>query len=131
VKRIALVLSVGALLMVCAVYAPDATAQTEGEVDIQQLTLGPGGSVIVSGTIQCPDAANYNVVVYVFQGNNKVRGREFGWCNTSGQESFTQTVSGEMPFKQGRMADVIWLSEGCNVVRDCWRSRGHTILYID
>jgi len=28
-------------------------AQTAGEVDVQEVTLGPQGWVIVSGTIQC------------------------------------------------------------------------------
>jgi hypothetical protein len=40
-------------MLVSAVFAPVAMAQVPGEVDVTSVTLGPGGSVTVTATIQC------------------------------------------------------------------------------
>jgi hypothetical protein len=59
-KRLAL-LSVVALMLASAVFAPVALAQEPGEVDIQTVTLGPGGSLHVTGTIVCEPGAEYAI----------------------------------------------------------------------
>jgi len=50
-KRIALLSVV--MMLASAVFAPVAMAQVPGEIDVQSVTLGPGGSVTVLATIQC------------------------------------------------------------------------------
>lgn len=110
-KKIVL-LSVGALLLASAVFAPVAMAQTAGEVDVQEVTLGPQGSVIVSGTIQCTEGRYYSVSVSVRQrsiGNTYTFANDqaSGQCATTGPTAFTITMFGERPFHRGPAA-VSW-----------------------
>ena len=51
-KRLAL-LSVVTMMLASAIFAPVALALESGEVDVQSVTLGPGGSVTVTGSFQC------------------------------------------------------------------------------
>ena len=114
-KTIALLLSVVALLLVSAVYAPDAMAQTPGDVTIQGLTLGEGGSVIASvdGTF------NVSVMVlqrYFDQMPNEAQGQTSVSCTaTRGLEYFEITMFGARPFERGLPlpAHVFWFSSGC------------------
>jgi|SRR5215211_2462918 len=110
-KRLAR-LSVVALMLASAVFAPLAIAQEPGEVDIQSVTLGPEGSVQVTGTIECLAGSDYTILLEVrqAQGNQPVR---FGnkWtdtfiCQTTGPESFTDYVfpePGSKPFRKGEV----------------------------
>jgi hypothetical protein len=121
VKTLALLLSVVALLLVSAVYAPDAMAQTPGYVTIQGLTLGEGGSVIASGTVQCGVEGTFNVSVmvtqrYFDQMPNEAQGQTSVSCTaTRGLEFFEITMFGARPFERGLPlpAHVFWFSSGC------------------
>ena len=103
-KRFAL-LSVAALMLASAVFAPVAMAQEPGDVDIQSVTLGTGSSLQVTGTIECLAGEYYSVNVDVRQkqGNKYRTGGTYteGLCRTTGPESFTLYVFGESPFKKG------------------------------
>ena len=110
-KRLAL-LSVVSLMLASAVFAPVAMAQEVGEVDVQSVTLGPGGSVTVTGTIECVEGYYYNATVLVRQrtsGNviNAVQVDAFGQCETTGPTAFTASGFGrtgdglERPFHRG------------------------------
>ena len=115
VKKIAL-LSVVALMLVSAIFAPVAMAQATAEVNIQEVALGPAGSVIVSGTIQCePGYYYYYVDITVRQrsgnGYKTAQGQEYGGeCETSGPVPFSMTLFGEKPFHRGPAA-VSWYGE--------------------
>jgi hypothetical protein len=110
-KRFAL-LSVVALMLATAVFAPVAMAQEPGDVDITSVTLGPGGSLHVEGTIFCLQGHEYQVWLEVRQtkGNQPVK---FGSgasgvhiCQFSGLQPFTADVfpvQGSKPFRQGEV----------------------------
>ncbi len=103
-KRLAL-LSLAALMLAATVFAPAAMAQEPGDVDIQSVTMGPGGSLIVTGTIECLAGEYYSVTIDVRQkqGNKYRTGSNYteGTCATTGPETFTLYVFGETPFKKG------------------------------
>jgi hypothetical protein len=103
-KRLAL-LSVVALMLASAVFAPVAMAQEPGEVDIQSVTLGPEGSLQVTGTIECVEGQYYNFYLEARQkqGNKYRLGSTStdGVCQTTGPESFSLYVFGGTPFKKG------------------------------
>jgi hypothetical protein len=109
-KRLAL-LSVFSLLLASAVFAPVAMAQEPGEIDVQSVTLGPGGSVTVTGTIECIEGYYYNATTVVRQkasGNviNAAQVDANGTCATTGPTAFTATGFGrvgdlEKPFRRG------------------------------
>jgi hypothetical protein len=115
-KRLAL-LSVVALMLASAVFAPVAMAQTTpGEVDIQTVTLGPGGSLHVTGTIVCEPGAEYALFLEArqTQGNQPVRFGEGSTpftvdCQTTtglALETFTVDVlpgPGSKPFRKGEV----------------------------
>ena len=113
-KRLAL-LSVASLMLASAVLAPVALAQEPGEVDVQSVTRGPGGSVTVNGTIQCVEGQQYDWGVTVRQ---RTSGNVFlvagvgqgGTCPSTGPLEFTFTTFGrvggfdgpEKPFHKGQ-----------------------------
>ena len=141
-KTIALVLSVVALLGVSAVYAPDAMAQTPGDVTIQGLTLGEGGSVIASGTVQCGVDGTFTVSVTVLQRYfgqmpNEAQGQTTVSCTaTRGLEFFEITMFGARPFERGLPlpAHVFWFSSGCYETPPrliCPTGSGVTVEYIE
>ena len=103
-KRFAL-LSVVAMMVATAVFAPVAMAQELGEVDIQSVVPGPEGSLRVSGTIECAQGAGFDLYIDVRQKQgNKYRyasGYVPGPCQTDGPQPFTVTIFGESPFKKG------------------------------
>ena len=104
-KRFAL-LSVFSLMLASAVFAPVAMAQEPGEVDVQSVRLGPGGSVTVTGTIECIEGYDYIADVQVRQrtsGNvyNTVRVFGQGTCETTGPQAFTATGFSDRPFHRG------------------------------
>ena len=105
-KRIAL-LSVFSLMLASAIFAPVALAQVPGEVDVQSVTLGPGGSVTVTGTIQCPaEGYHYFGQVDVRQrtsGNvyNTVSLGFSGTCGDTGPTDFTASGFSNKPFHRG------------------------------
>jgi hypothetical protein len=113
-KRLAL-LSVVALMFASAVFAPVAMAQTPGEVDIQTVTLGPGGSLVVTGTIVCEPGADYGILLEArqTQGNQPVKfgeGRTDFFVDCQGTDvqlqSFTVNVlpgPGSRPFRKGEV----------------------------
>jgi hypothetical protein len=112
-KRLAL-LSVIVMMLAATVLAPVAMAQAAGEVDVQEVRLGPQGSVIVSGTIQCTEGRYYFVSVTVrqrSQGNtyNLANEQASGQCATTGPTAFTITMFGERPFHRGPAA-VSWFA---------------------
>ncbi len=141
-KTIALLLSVVALLLVSAAYAPDAMAQTPGYVTIQGLTLGEGGSVIASGTVQCGVDGTFNVSVmvtqrYFDQMPNEAQGQTSVSCTaTRGLEFFEITMFGARPFERGLPlpAHVFWFSSGCYETPPrliCPTGSGVTVEYIE
>jgi hypothetical protein len=98
-KRLVL-LSVVALMLAPAVFAPVALAQVPGEVDVQSLELGPGGSVRVTATVQCVEGSRYDASVIVRQrssGNILIgaQGSTSGICPTTGPVTFTFTQFGQ------------------------------------
>jgi hypothetical protein len=104
-KRLAL-LSVFSLMLV-TVFAPIALAQETGEVDVQSVTLGPGGSVTATGTIQCPaQGYHYFGQVDVRQrtsGNvyNVVSLGFSGTCEDTGPTAFRVSGFSDKPFHRG------------------------------
>jgi hypothetical protein len=108
VKKLAL-LSVAALMLASMVFAPVAMAQGDlAEVDVVSVTPGLAGSVTVTGTIQCSPGDIWDVSVEVRQARGKSpynAGFDFvsGRCPSSGEATFTATVFGERPFKQGTL----------------------------
>jgi hypothetical protein len=103
-KRLALLSVV--LMLASAVFAPVALAQEPGEVDVQSVTLGPGGSVTVTATIECLEGYHYSTNVDVRQrtsGNvyNTVSLGLFDTCETTGPVSFTDTRFSDKPFHRG------------------------------
>jgi hypothetical protein len=64
-KRLALV-SVAALMLTATFFAPGAQAQSLGD-PVESVTLGPEGSVIVTGTVQCPEGGAVGLFVEVRQ----------------------------------------------------------------
>ena len=108
-KRFAL-LSVFSLMLASAVFAPVALAQEEvGEVDVKSVKLGPGGSVTVTGTIQCFQDFEYTGQVDLRQrtsGNvyNTVFRQFHGTCNGSGPTAFTVSAFPDRPFHKGPAA---------------------------
>ena len=108
-KRFAL-LSVAALMLASAVFAPAAVAQEYGDVEIQSVTLGTGGTADVTATIECGTGLRYQVLLEVRQttGNRPYNvgkaeyPRQQVTSNTcQGTETFTVTVVGERPFTGG------------------------------
>ena len=104
-KRLAL-LSVVSLMLV-TVFAPVALAQETGEIDLQSVTLGPGGSVTVTGTIQGP-AEGYHyygdVVVRQRTGGNVYNTLDLGFsgtCEAAGPNAFTVSGFSDKPFHRG------------------------------
>jgi hypothetical protein len=110
-KRLAL-LSVVALMLASAVFAPVAMAQELGDVEIQTVTLGPGGTLQVTGTIVCEPGHDYDIFLEArqTQGNQPVKfaqGRtNTVICQTTGQETFTVDLlpeEGSKPIRKGEV----------------------------
>jgi hypothetical protein len=110
-KRFAL-LSVVALMLASAVFAPVAMAQEPGDVDITSVTLGPGGSLHVEGTIICLEGHEYQIYLEArqLQGNQPVKfgsgSSDFLRCQYSGLTPFTADVypaQGSRPFRKGEV----------------------------
>jgi hypothetical protein len=109
-KRLAL-LSVFSLMLAATVFAPVAMAQEPGDIDIQSVTLGTGGTAVVTMTIECTQGMQYQVFGEVRQttGNRPYNTGFFGYpdtgqlalCQTTGTETFSTTVIGERPFRKG------------------------------
>jgi hypothetical protein len=106
-KRLAL-LSMVSLMLASAVFAPGAITQEPGEVDVQEVNLGPGGSVAAAGTFECVEGYFYGVDVEVRQttsGNvyNLVQVFTIGTCEKTEQIAFTTDQSTEIvaPFHKG------------------------------
>ena len=111
-KRLALLSAVSLMLAASAIFVPVAMAQQAGEVDVQSVTLGPGGSVTVEGTIECIEGYFYSADVDVRQrtsGNVYNVGDIFtnGTCAETGQQYFQATGFGRVgdnigkPFHRG------------------------------
>jgi hypothetical protein len=110
-KRLAL-LSFAALMLAATVFAPVAMAQEPGDVELQSATLGTGGTVDVTGTIQCTEGWEYKIDVEAWQttGNRPYNSGSdeypedfsgLGLCQTNGPETFTVNIVGSKPFKKG------------------------------
>ena len=103
-----LLLGVAALLLACSVFASTASAQEVGDITVDTVTLGPGGSVIVTGTVECGEAGT------TIFGSIDVRQRTAGntfntatanfriQCQAPGPTSFTTDAAfGDRPFHTG------------------------------
>ena len=110
-KRFAL-LSVVALMLAAAVFAPVAMAQEPGDVDITSVTRGPAGSLHVEGTIICLQGHSYDIFLEArqTQGNqpSRIGGGGTGtlFCNFSGLQPFSVDVfpnQGSKPFRKGEV----------------------------
>jgi hypothetical protein len=111
-KKLALLSVV--LMLASAVFAPVALAQEPGEVDVQSVTLGPGGSVTVTATVECVEGQAYDAFVTVRQRTSGnvflvTSGGESGVCPTTGPVAFTFTEFGQVgsegvqkPFHKGQ-----------------------------
>jgi opacity protein-like surface antigen len=108
-KRLVL-MSFAAMMLAATAFAPVAMAAT-GDVEIQSVTLGTGGTVVITGTIECTEGMQYVVYGDVRQttGNRTYnigyyQYPETGYyasCQTTGPEPFTATAVGEKPFRKG------------------------------
>jgi hypothetical protein len=110
-KRLVL-LSVAAMMFASAVFAPVAMAQEPGDVEIQSITVGPGGSLHIEGTIVCEEGARYFIGVDArqTQGNQPVKSGSGSTsedvCQSTGLETFTIDVlpdPGSRPFRKGEV----------------------------
>jgi len=127
-KRLAL-WSVVSLMLASAVFAPVALAQEPGEVDITSVTLGPGGSVTVTGTVQCVEGQELPFYSGSVEVRQRTSGNVFlvtdrfgdeisGECTTTELVPFTLTKFGrtaqgfERPFHKGP-AVVSWFMRLC------------------
>ncbi len=104
-KRLVL-LSVFALMLASAVFAPVALAQEPAEVDVRSVKLGPGGSVTVTGTIECIEGYIYDSTVTVRQRTgrkvNTVNVFASGTCEEpTGRQEFTATGNSDRRFHRG------------------------------
>jgi hypothetical protein len=124
-KRLVL-LSMVAMMLAATAFAPVAMAET-GDVQIQSVTRGTGGTVEVSGTIDCYQGYEYQVYAEVWQTTgNKPYNVGYGAyptnqtaiCSTSGQDTFTITVVGGKPFKNGDVL-VRTSSYSCDPFQGC------------
>jgi hypothetical protein len=110
-KRLAL-LSVVALMLASAVFAPVAMAQQPGEVTIQSVTLGPEGSLHVEGFIQCLEGHDYSVSLEArqTQGNQPLKfasGGTFDRCPSDGLAFFEADLlagQGSRPIRKGEVS---------------------------
>jgi hypothetical protein len=116
-KRLAL-LSFAAMMLAATAFAPVAMAET-GDVVIQSVTKGIGGTAVVTGTIDCYQGYPIQVYAEVLQttGNKPYNfgngtyppdGSGAAICPTSGQNTFTITVLGAKPFKNGAVMVREW-----------------------
>jgi hypothetical protein len=111
VLRKKLTVVVAAVMMLAsAVFAPVALGQEPAEVDVQEVKLGPGGSVTVTATIECIEGYIYDSTVMVKQRTsrndfNTVNVFASGTCETSagttGEQEFTASGFSDRPFHRG------------------------------
>jgi hypothetical protein len=104
-KKVALLVA-AVMMLASAVFAPVALAQEPAEVDVKKVRLGPGGSVIVKGTIECIEGYIYDSTVIVSQMTspnvyNTVDVFASGTCETTGPQAFTATGFSDRPFQRG------------------------------
>jgi hypothetical protein len=106
------------VLALSLVFANAALAQ-ENIADVENVTLGPGGSVIISGTAQCVEGQRIFVDVTVRQrGPGGVFNTAFGFvslqCSTTGTTNWTTgPVFGSSPFHAGR-ATIQMFADRCD-----------------
>jgi hypothetical protein len=98
--------------------ATPAVANHTTEVNASAVTLGPGGSLSVSGTIDCTTGYFWGVTSVVRQKSGKFfnegLGGAGGTCSTDGPEPFiTNLFFGSGPFKSGRVV-VETFADVCN-----------------
>jgi hypothetical protein len=127
-KKITLV-SVAALLLAATVFAPVAQAQQLGNVE--SVTLGTGGSVTITGTVQCTEGGISFVDVTLLQSRGyKQYNRAFYFevisCESTGPIFFTSgplfSEFPSRPFRKGKAVvdarfDVCPPESGCEVER--------------
>jgi hypothetical protein len=125
-KKITLV-SVAALLLAATVFAPVAQAQQLGNVE--SVTLGTGGSVTITGTVQCIEGGASQVEVILRQSRgykqyNTAGYFEFINCESTGPISFNSgpLFSESRPFRKGNAVVeerfvLCPLGSGCEVER--------------
>jgi hypothetical protein len=102
--------SVSVLLVTAALVlaaAPSALASHTTEISVQEGTLGPGGSVTVTYTVQCTEDYQFFVGMAIRQKSGKTFNTGFsgddGTCLTTGPETYTtDPFFGQGPFKSGR-----------------------------
>jgi hypothetical protein len=120
-KRLALLIMAAMMLAATAFFAPVAMAAT-GDIQIQSVTQGTGGTVVITGTIDCSQGDYYQVYAEVWQttgnkpynvGGSNYPTNQYALCSTSGQDTFTMTVVGQKPFKNGAVL-VRTASTTCN-----------------
>lgn len=96
-----LVASVLVLAFASSAYASHTTA-----IHAESGTLGPGGSVSVSGTIECTAGYDWGLFVTLRQKSGKTfnfgQGGVGGTCSTTGPQTWTTNLFfGQAPFKSG------------------------------
>jgi hypothetical protein len=115
-----LVASVLVLAFASSAYASHTTA-----VHAESGTLGPGGSVSVSGTIECTADYNWAVWLTLRQKSGKTfnAGGTFanGTCSTTGPETWTTSLFfGQGPFKSGPAVVETFSAQVCDeTFSDC------------
>jgi hypothetical protein len=105
-KRVSVPIFLVAAALALAV-APSAFSSHVTEVTVQSATLGPGGSLTVSGTIDCTAGYFWFVSTTIRQKSGKTfnagDGFAGGTCSTTGAEPWTTGFFfGQGPFKSGR-----------------------------
>jgi hypothetical protein len=114
------VASVLVLAFASSAYASHTTA-----VHAESATLGPGGSVSVSGTIECTAGYNWVLFLTLRQKSGKAfnagGGFASGTCSTTGPETWTTSLFfGQAPFKSGRAVVETYSAQVCDeTFTDC------------
>jgi hypothetical protein len=122
-KRVSASILLVAAALALAV-APSAFSSHATEVTVQSGTLGPGGSLTVSGTIDCTAGYVWSEGTIIRQKSGKTfnfgNGSDDGICSVTGPEPFTTNAFfGQGPFKSGRAVAESFVSVCDPTFSDC------------
>jgi hypothetical protein len=119
-KRLALV-SVAALMLAATLFAPRAQALVD---PVESVTLGPGGSLIVTGTVECPEEGRLpgvalSVEVIQRKGHhpaNRTTIFRSGPCEIWEPPSYEFHLFASKPFKKGRATLITGYAECIDII---------------
>jgi hypothetical protein len=119
-KRFALV-SVAALMLAATLYAPRAQALVD---PVESVTLGPGGVLIVTGTVHCPEVGELPGVALQLEviqpkGNQPANSTNLfrsGPCDFWEPRSYEFHLFASKPFKKGRATLITGYAECSHIL---------------